>query len=240
MNKYIAPPLKKLIWWIILGLGIVLAFVGVAFASATIDSLTSNNFGDTVEAGAIIEKSWFEVVGNIMSGFDSTPDGWLSVDTNGNIGADQYCDQNGNNCADGKLATETWSNSMFYNRAWIKNNLSANISDFDDIFTYKRGSIFEKDQIIWCPSGYPQIISCNAVDDQARANIYSIDPDWSSCISDGACDTSGMRTNLWGDGLYTELVRNSGGKWGCLAYDDNHDRVPTRLDIVCAKNKFLS
>ena len=41
--------------------------MAVSAVSAAIGSLTDSNFGESVQAGNIIEKSWFETIGDIAS-----------------------------------------------------------------------------------------------------------------------------------------------------------------------------
>ncbi len=101
--------------------------------------------------------------------------------------------------------------------------------------TWKRGAAMSKDAVLYCPSSYPILFSCNMVDDSAPETyletIYS-------CASDGACTAfNSSRTGLGGENTYLERVMNPDGvRNGCFEYDPNHSHATYRLDIWCCKN----
>ena len=94
----------------------------------------------------------------------------------------------------------------------------------------KRGDAFTKDQVIWCDSTYPNMYSCNVLDDEAPPS-----PMTSTCTSDGQCDMSKLRKDLGTNMIYLERVVKSGNIYGCQAYDYEHNHTPYRLELMCCK-----
>jgi len=113
---------------------------------------------------------------------------------------------------------------------------------------YQRGDIDDKDFVTWCPLTHPKAVYCGAADDQAPNTgptlVSTINTSPVECVDylggvgghTESCDTSGgRRSDLGGDFIYFEMVRNSVGTQGCLSYDDGHNHTDYRHEMVCCQ-----
>ncbi len=115
-------------------------------------------------------------------------------------------------------------------------------SPFLTDFVLKRSAPYPGDAVSWCPATHPNVVFCSTVagDAPAAASFSALtlpkDNKGNSCLSDGSCNQTGLRTSsyLGQDNQYFELVRN-GSQYGCLVYDNGHSHTKYDIDLICSK-----
>lgn len=103
--------------------------------------------------------------------------------------------------------------------------------------TNKRGHIKTKwavDSILWCPEDFPEIITCNTIDDTTPDETPTA---MTHCRNDGECrNTDAKKEGI--QNQYTEFVeRHTDKVQGCWAYDRKAKHRPYKIEILCCKQE---